>query len=145
MSAISSQITSLTIVYSTFMQSQIKEKNQSSMSLAFVRGIHLWSVISRTKGQLRGFLSIWWRHHACLFDYGSASIYMYFFKREILFRRYYSICSLKLILLTLAKAQISKVQQGSSYNWHFQYTDTVCDVFRTRSLAWVVDLQGNVT
>ena len=40
MSAIASQITSLTIVYSTVYSDTDQRKRQSSASLAFVRGIH---------------------------------------------------------------------------------------------------------
>ena len=42
MSAMASQITSLTIVYSTVYSGADKRKHQSSVPLAFVRGIH-WS------------------------------------------------------------------------------------------------------
>ena len=51
MGTMASQITSLTIVYSTVIQAQIKEKHQSSASLAFVRGIHRDRWIPRAKGQ----------------------------------------------------------------------------------------------
>ena len=40
MSVIASQITSLTIVYSTVYSGADQRKHQSSASLAFVRGIH---------------------------------------------------------------------------------------------------------
>ena len=54
MSAMVSQITSLTIVYSSIYsgadQKTNKQKNQSSASLAFVRGIHRSSVVSPNKG-----------------------------------------------------------------------------------------------
>ena len=40
MDAITSQITSLTIVYSTVYSGVDQRKHQSSASLAFVRGIH---------------------------------------------------------------------------------------------------------
>ena len=49
MSAMASQITSLTIVYSTVYWEANKRKHQSSASLAFVRGIHLWPVNSPHK------------------------------------------------------------------------------------------------
>ena len=42
MSAMASQITSLTIVYSTVYSDADQRKHQSSASLAFVRGIHRW-------------------------------------------------------------------------------------------------------
>ena len=50
MSAIASQITSLTIVYSTVYSGADERKYQSSASLAFVRGIHRWPVNSPHKG-----------------------------------------------------------------------------------------------
>ena len=49
MNSMASQITSLTIVYSTVYSGADQRKHQSSASLAFVRGIHRW--IPRTKGQ----------------------------------------------------------------------------------------------
>ena len=50
MSAMASQITSLTIVYSTVYSGTDERKHQSSASLAFVRGIHRWPVNSPHKG-----------------------------------------------------------------------------------------------
>ena len=45
-------------------QAQIKEKYQSSASLAFVRGIHRWPVISPHKrASSEENVSIWWRHY----------------------------------------------------------------------------------
>ena len=49
MSAIASQITSLTIVYSIFYSDADQRKHQSSASLAFVRGIHRGPVNSPHK------------------------------------------------------------------------------------------------
>ena len=49
-SAMASQVTSHTIVYSTFIQGADQRKCQSSASLIFVRGIHWWSVNSPHKG-----------------------------------------------------------------------------------------------
>ena len=54
MSAIASQITSLTIVYSIVYSDADQRNHQSSASLAFVWGIHRDRWIPRTKGQLRG-------------------------------------------------------------------------------------------
>ena len=42
MAAIASQITSLTIIYSTVYSGADQRKHQSSAPLAFVRGIHRW-------------------------------------------------------------------------------------------------------
>ena len=50
MGAMASQITSLTIVYSTLYSGTDQRKYQSSASLASVRGIHRWPVNSPHKG-----------------------------------------------------------------------------------------------
>ena len=50
MSAMASQITSLTIVYSIVYSCGYQRKHQSSASLAFVGGIHRWPVNSPHKG-----------------------------------------------------------------------------------------------
>ena len=50
MSAITSQFTSFTIVYSTIYSGIDQGKHQSSTSLALVRGIHRWPVNSLQKG-----------------------------------------------------------------------------------------------
>ena len=50
MDVMASQITSLTIVYSTVNSVTDQRKHQSSTSLAFVRGIHRWPVNSPHKG-----------------------------------------------------------------------------------------------
>ena len=49
MDVIASQITSLTVVYSTVYSDADQRKHQSSVSLAFVRGIHRGSVNSPHK------------------------------------------------------------------------------------------------
>ena len=54
MTTIASQITSLTVVYSTVYSDADQRKHQSSASLAFVWGIHRDRWIPLTKGQLRG-------------------------------------------------------------------------------------------
>ena len=54
MTTIASQITSLTVVYSTVYSDADQSKHQSSASPAFVWGIHRDRWIPRTKGQLRG-------------------------------------------------------------------------------------------
>ena len=51
MGAMASQITSLTIVYSSVCSGANQIKHQSSASLAFARGIHLDRWIPRTKDQ----------------------------------------------------------------------------------------------
>ena len=64
MAAMASQITSLTIVYSTVHSGADQRKHQSSASLAFVRGVHRWPVNSPHKWPVtRKKVFIWWRHH----------------------------------------------------------------------------------
>ena len=60
-----SQITSVSIVYSTICSGADPRKYQRSGSLAFVKGIHWWSVDSPHKGPVTP-VSIWWRHHDVL-------------------------------------------------------------------------------
>ena len=50
MSVIASQITSLTIIYSTVYSDTDQRKHQSSAALSFVRGIHRWPGNSPQKG-----------------------------------------------------------------------------------------------
>ena len=50
MSAMASQITNVTIVYSTVCSGADQRKHQSSVSLAFVRGIYRWPMNSPHKG-----------------------------------------------------------------------------------------------
>ena len=64
MGTIASQITSLTIVYSTVYSRRRSKEHQSSASLTFVRGIHRGPVkfpAQRTSNVEN--VSIWWRHH----------------------------------------------------------------------------------
>ena len=58
MGTIASQITSLTIVYSTVYSDADQRKHQSSASLAFVWGIHPGQMASNAEN-----VSIWWRHY----------------------------------------------------------------------------------
>ena len=60
MSAISSQITSLTIVHSIVYSDADQRKHQSSASLAIVRGIHRDPEQMASNAEN---VSIWWRHH----------------------------------------------------------------------------------
>ena len=64
MDAMASQITSLTIGYSTVYSGADQRKYQSAASLAFVRGIHRQPVNSPHKCPVtRKMFSIWWRHY----------------------------------------------------------------------------------
>ena len=68
MSTMVSQITSLTIVYSSVYSGTDERKDQSSTSLAFFLGIHLWLMNSPHKGPAQRAsnvknVSVWWCHH----------------------------------------------------------------------------------
>ena len=64
MSAMKSQITSLTIVYSIVYLSADQRKHQSSASLAFVRWFHRRPLNFPQKGPVtRKNVPIWWRYH----------------------------------------------------------------------------------
>ena len=76
MTTMASQITSLTVVYSTVYSDADQRKHQSSASLAFVWGIHRDRWIPRTKGQLRGkcihlmtssWIYLYYHHSRCIF------------------------------------------------------------------------------
>ena len=54
MSAMASQITGVSIVYSTVCSGAVQRKHQSSAALAFVKGIHRWPVDSPRKGPVTG-------------------------------------------------------------------------------------------
>ena len=86
MSTMASQITSLTVVYSTFYSDADQRKHQSSASLAFVRGIHRDRWISRTKwlrGKCFHLRTSSWLHNfnGCLFkpslDLGHKCVIVY--------------------------------------------------------------------
>ena len=64
MTTMASQISSLTVVYSTVYSDAVQRKYESSASLAYVWEIHRDRWLPRTKGQLRGKCFHWWRHHA---------------------------------------------------------------------------------
>ena len=61
MSGMASQITST--ICSTLCSGTDQRKHQSSVALAFVRGIHRWPVDCPRKGQWCVFFSVWWHHH----------------------------------------------------------------------------------
>ena len=70
MSAMASQITSLTIVYSTVYSYADERKHQSSVSLAFVGTSEFPAQMASNAENV----SIWWRHHEirqstdCVYD-----------------------------------------------------------------------------
>ena len=63
MSAMASQVISLTIAYQTVYSGADQKKHQSSTSLAFVGGIHRWPVNSPQRASNAENVSIWWRNH----------------------------------------------------------------------------------
>ena len=61
-SATASQITGVSIVYSTVCPGADQRKHQSTASLALVRRIQRWPVSQRVSNAEN--VSIWWHHHA---------------------------------------------------------------------------------
>ena len=79
MTTMASQITSLTVVYSTVYSDAYQRKHQSSASLVFVWGIHRDRWIPRTKSQLRGkcfylMTSSWYARLSYVIDFYVGSI-----------------------------------------------------------------------
>ena len=66
MSLIASQITNLTIVYSTVYSDADQWKHQTYAPLTFVQGIHRDQWLPRTRASNAENVSIWWRHHATI-------------------------------------------------------------------------------
>ena len=64
MSLMASQITSLTIIYSTVYSGADQRKHKSFTTLAFVRGIHRTGEFPAQMASNAENISIWWRHHA---------------------------------------------------------------------------------
>ena len=85
MTTMASQITSLTVVYSTVYSDADQRKHQSSASLAFVWGIHRDRWIPRTKGQLSGncfYLMTSLCSHCALAEYSSYEVDLILFNTE---------------------------------------------------------------
>ena len=64
MTTMASQITSPTIVYSTVYSGEDRRTHQSSVALAFLRGIHRDHEFPAQRTSNAENVSIWWRHHA---------------------------------------------------------------------------------
>ena len=71
MGSIASQITNLTIVYSTVYSDADERKHQSSASLAFVRGTGEFPAQMASNAEN---VSIWWRHHEPYIKWGTCVI-----------------------------------------------------------------------
>ena len=79
MGAMASEITSLTIVYSTVYSGKDQRKHQSSVSLAFGRGIHWEPVNSPHKWPLTRRMSPFDDAIMILSPYGCSVIYIYYY------------------------------------------------------------------
>ena len=77
MGGMANQITSLTIVYSTVDSGASQIKHQSSVSLAFIHGIHRWQGTNNAEN-----VSIWWRHHDINFTGDAESTYMGVYRKN---------------------------------------------------------------
>ena len=66
--AMASQLSGVSIVYSTVWSRADQRKHQSSASLAFVRGIHRWPVNSPHKRSVTWKMFLAWRHQAIIWN-----------------------------------------------------------------------------
>ena len=130
MGAIASQITSLTIVYSTFYSGADQRKHESSASLAFVRGIHRgpvnsphkWPVTRKvfpfddvTMYQLDepyGFPD----DHQAKCSYVSMSCEYWYLQSVFLFL--YHCCILSEIKLTITTGELQLTTHAKLMSWH---------------------------
>ena len=94
MTIMASQITSLTVVYSTVYSDADQRKHQSSASLAFMWGIHQDRWILRTKASYAENVSIWWRHHVvCQHKFqNKLQKYKYAYTESIIHLPRYRVC-----------------------------------------------------
>ena len=84
MGAMASQITSVTIVYSTIYSGADQRKYQSSAALAFVPGTGEFSVHMASNAEN---VSIWWRHHDVLQRVQTHCWHHYFKRVHIIFMK----------------------------------------------------------
>ena len=131
MGAMASQITNLTIVYST-VYSADQRKHQSSASLAFVRGEGILTYISPGTGEFPAQMpsnaenvSIWWRHH----EKGAPN---YFTKTPS--SRHLSSPASRLFAQQFVEADIKR-NIKASYNWPLCSNPTVTDGFPTQNAS----------
>ena len=109
MGTMASQITSLTIVYSTVYSGADQRKHQSSASLAFVWGIHRGPVNSPHKWPVtRAIVSIWWRHH-------DVSVYFYIFSG--IFISWWHDCQCEVVSFSKAPKVSSTALSVGSSDW----------------------------
>ena len=117
MGAKASQITSLTIVYSSVYSGTDKRKHQSSASLAFVRGIH-WTIEFPAKRASNAENdSIWWRHHG--FTIYHFEIHISLFLLRFVTVKFHSD-------FTALWKQVTQVNHSTSHNSPCWYTCGIC-------------------
>ena len=108
MSAMVSQITSLTIVYSTVYRGADQRKHRSSASLAFVRGLHQWPLKSPHNVEN---VSIWWRHHGiCMVPFAWV-MYVLNRSQQVFKDRYINMCGIWHIWTTVPFDELQAVNQ----------------------------------
>ena len=124
MTMMTSQITSLTDVYSTVYSDADQRKHQSSASLAFVWGIHRDRWIPRTKGQLRG---------KCFHLMTSSCQAGTFFhhRHEIILRTLFKVYVIWLYVCNKPQATRLGKSDYNIYKWHVIY------VGKTVETAWL--------
>ena len=146
MSAMASQITSLTIVYSTVYSGADRRKHQSSVSLAFVRGIHRRPVNSPHKGPVTRkmfpfddvimFKGMWW----LLITLHSIKRMLVYLKKQKKQERH--ICDLTLhhtieAELTRMPSECESLLNSFKFELHSKISDHILTTYRRfRTWTW---------
>ena len=125
MTTMSSQITNLTVVYSTVYSDADQRKHQSSASLAFVCGIHRDRWIPHTKGQLRGkcfrLMTSSWRL-ICLYTHRSVEVTKVVAGDLLVFNKHQSINKPMVTqLIILGHMNINYITKTSLYGYQTNF------------------------
>ena len=143
MSAMASQITAVTIVYSIVCWGADKKKHQSSASLAFVRGIHRWPVNSPHKGPvtrkmfpfddvIMKLTFFWWSELGCI----PKRLFLTFFFLNLVGFNQLFVIPHDLLLMCCKVTVLERIYSGYEYNRQYL-------AIMKHSQAWVM-YQGHL-
>ena len=123
MRVMASQITGVAIVYSTIYSGAYQRKHQSSASLAFVKGIHWWSLDHQQHERIPQYAN---PHISALSTYLSGSAY--FSKTLRSFSRY-SFSVFNSLWTSRSRVHTSGSQGGKSGKWYAEKLQRPLDMF----------------
>ena len=138
MSAMSSQITGVSIVCSTVCSGIDQRRHQSSMSLTFVWIIHRWPMVPLTKGQQRG-KCFHLMTSSCLNATTRLISFILDHISQAIFHR--NLNSIENVFLIFSKVSIMKF-----HTWHVHYNDVIMGVIASQitslTIAYSTDYSG---